>query len=797
MRERVMRVLEFDKIKAMLALCCRSESGRETVRMLQPEFGLAQVTALQDETDDAEAIYLHKGMNPVVEFSDVVPLTRRAAIGSTLSIRELRQFASFLHAVRATRTALVQGDDPDGFALNRIREMAKGLASARELEEEIFYCLIGEEDVSDAASAELSRIRRQVRLTNEKIRARLNEYLHSPQWSKYLQDPIVTMRNDRYVLPVKQEYRASVSGLIHDQSSSGATLFIEPMPIVEANNDLKELLSQEHREIERILAALSAKAALHDDESESNFHIMTRLDFAFAKAVLSRQMRAARPKLNDAGQLKIIRGRHPLLAESAVVPVDLHLGYDFSTLVITGPNTGGKTVTLKTVGLFALMAQCGLHLPCEVGSEMAVFDQLFADIGDEQSIEQSLSTFSSHMTNIVAILRDATPHSLVLFDELGAGTDPTEGAALGIAILEHFLRHGVRTVATTHYSELKSFAITTPGVENAAVEFNVETLRPTYKLSIGIPGKSNAFAISKRLGLDEALIETARSLLSQESIRFEDVIAGAEAYRQQAEKDREEAMRLREECDALQRKMEAQQKELDEKTKDILGKARAEARQVLAQARGEADELMKQIRKAQRATGEKGKAALEQTQQKKQALQRSLEHIEQSLSTPAPHRKGKPLQTVRVGESVHIADLNQVGTVLSAPDAGGEVLLQVGILKMHANVSRLSAAEAQDQFFPAGKPPISPRKLHLTMRTVGPEIDLHGQDVEEALMNLDAYLDDAFLASYTEVRVVHGKGTGALRQGIQHFLRGHPHVKSFRLGRYGEGESGVTVVVLQ
>ncbi|MDR0928245.1 MAG: endonuclease MutS2, partial [Oscillospiraceae bacterium] len=542
MQQRTLRVLEFTKIIQTLRGLAVSELGAEVCAALEPSSDIETVRKSQEETEEALVLLTYLPHHPLIPFADVRPAIRLAAIGATLSPRALLDVAGCMRAARAAHDVLVT----DRANTPRITALASELSTFRRLEEDIMEAILGEEEISDHASPELYAIRRHIRQCNERVREKLNSMIHSAAFSKHLQDPIITIRNDRYVIPVKQESRGSVPGLIHDQSASGATLFVEPMAVVEIGNDLKQWIAKEKNEIERILQALSARVRPEAELLTQNLEVLSRLDFLFAKGLLSRQMRAVSPKINERGYIRIVRGRHPLIDPEQVVPIDLWMGEDFTTLIITGPNTGGKTVTLKTVGLFTLMAQAGLQVPADLGSELAVFDEVFADIGDEQSIEQSLSTFSSHMTNIVSVMGGVTPQSLALFDELGAGTDPTEGAALAQAILRRLLGLKTRTLATTHYSELKAFALTTEGVENASAEFNVETLRPTYRLSIGIPGKSNAFEISRRLGLDEGIIGDAKELLSRDQIRFEDVIANAEYHRKVAERERElaEAARL-------------------------------------------------------------------------------------------------------------------------------------------------------------------------------------------------------------------------------------------------------------
>ncbi len=795
MLERTLRVLEFNKIKDMMKPLALSEPARELIDKLTPSSDLATVQLWQQETEEASVILTYIGSHPMTAFEDVRQYLRLAEIGSALSMKALLAIAAFMRAGRVARSALATDRENTPY----INSLAGGLNSFRQLEEDIEAAIISEDEMSDRASPELYDLRRRIRTANDRIRDKLNSYIHNPNTQKYLQDYIITVRNGRYVLPVKAECRASVPGLIHDQSATGATLFIEPMAIVEINNDLKELMGKERQEIERILMAFTQQIAPECDSLRSNLDILAQLDFAFAKALLSRNMHAVQPKLNDRGYLRIIRGRHPLLDPAKVVPLDIWLGAEFTTLVITGPNTGGKTVTLKTVGLFTLMAQAGLQVPAELGTELAVFDNVYADIGDEQSIEQSLSTFSSHMTNIVSILGDVTPNSLVMFDELGAGTDPTEGAALAMAILETLLRDKVRTLATTHYSELKEYALAHPGVENASVEFNVQTLRPTYRLSIGIPGKSNAFEISRKLGLPEEIIAEASQRLSRDQVRFEDVISSAESQRQIAEKERELAQQAREEMQRLRDETDRQRAELERQRESMLRKAREDARRVLLSAQRESEQIITELKK-QRAAGASSLKEHELAAMRTR-LQSGIDEVS-PMSAQTPDA-GKPLKTVKPGDYVEITHLNTTGTVISAPDARGEVQVQAGALKLKVPLASLRTAKPpkpeKSKWTPArGKDSShATANINIRDRSVSTETDVRGMNLEEAIMAVDSYLDNAALQSYGEVYIIHGKGTGVLRAGIQDHLRHHPLVKSFRLGKYGEGEDGVTVVTLK
>ena len=782
--ERTMRVLEFTRIREMLAEGALTEAGAEKCRALTPMDDAAQVAAAQAETEEATVILQYVGGHPMAPFPDVRPALSVCAKGGTLSAGMLLNVAEMLRAARTARDALVT--DRENTPI--LRGRAEGIFTARNLEKDITDAILSEDEIADRASSELMNIRRHLRGAQDRIKEKLNQMIRSAAMQKYLQDPIITMRGDRYVLLVRAEYRSSVPGLVHDQSSSGATVFIEPMAAVEMGNELKQWEVKEQQEIARILAALSAQVAPWAESMSETVELLAELDFIFAKGLLSRRFVCVQPKINRDGYLHIIRGRHPLIDPEQVVPETVWLGKDFTTLVVTGPNTGGKTVTLKTVGLFTLMTQAGLQVPADPGTELAVFEQVFADIGDEQSIEQSLSTFSGHMTNIVTIMREVTPRDLVLFDELGAGTDPTEGAALAQSILTRLLHIGVRTMATTHYSELKIFALTTKGVENASVEFDVETLRPTYRLSIGVPGKSNAFEISRRLGLPENLIEAAKKLLSSDTVRFEDVIANAEYHRQVAERERQiaqeagkETIRLRDEAEKLRREMETRREE-------TLRKTRAEAKRILEQARRESETVLSELKKMRKnaAAGDGSAAEL------RRRLEHGIDDLSEGLRQEVPE-DGEAPAAVKPGDRVKILTLGAEGTVLSAPDDRGEVSLQAGAMKFKAKLSDLrmikSAAVQEKSTVKA--------KTGMLSRTVSPECDVRGMNLEEALSAVGLYLDEAVLAGLNEVYIIHGKGTGILRAGIQQDLRKNRHVKSFRRGVYGEGEDGVTVVTLR
>ena len=791
MTERSLRVLEFHKIRAELSKYCVSDMGREKCEALVPTNRIAEVRCMQQETEEARVVLTYLGGTPMIPFADVRASLHLAEIGSALSPRALLDIAACLRAARAARDALVT--DRDNTPM--LTANASRLSTNRTLEQAIGDAILSEEEIADRASPELFTIRRKMRSCNERVRERLNGMIHSPTTQKYLQEAIITMRADRYVLPVKQEYRGMVPGIVHDQSATGATIFVEPMAVVEIGNELKQLIASEKAEIDRILRALSAQVAPDAAAIADNLAILAQLDFAFAKASLAREMMACEPKVNYEGRIDIRRGRHPLIDPQKVVPLDIRLGADFTTLIITGPNTGGKTVTLKTTGLFTLMAQSGLQVPAEHGTELAVFDDVFADIGDEQSIEQSLSTFSGHMTNIVSILTQVTPDSLVLFDELGAGTDPTEGAALAQAILSTLLDMHTRTVATTHYSELKEYALTTENVENASVEFDVTTLRPTYRLSIGIPGKSNAFEISRKLGLPEFVIGKAKELLSKEQVRFEDVIANAEYHRQVAEKERQIAEEASREMVAIRNQAEAERKKLEEQRERSIKKAKEEAKRIVENARRESDAIIAELRAMKKAGGAQ--------EHEIQRVRKQVDTAQEALADKPEEAAGEVPKSVKVGDMVHIASMDVDATVMSLPDAKGYLQLKVGMMKMRAQMSDLRTLSLtqklikKEQKKQEHKRAMREQRVDVMTRPVRQELDVRGMALDEAIPEVQKFLDDAMLSSLGEVSIIHGNGTGILRAGIQDCLRRHPCVSSFRLGRYGEGETGVTIVSLK
>lgn len=782
MNERALRVLEFTKIREQLSSYAVSDLGRQRCLDLIPLATLNEVLLAQNETEEAVVILTYQGGNPMMAFEDVSDYLTLAEKGAILSPKALLVIAETLRAARGVRSVLVTDRDNTP----QITAIASALQPLRLLEQDITDSIISEEEIADHASPTLADIRRHIRQANDKVREKLNSMAHGAAFSKYLMEPIVTVRNGRYVLPVKAEHRQNVPGLVHDQSSSGATLFIEPLVVVELGNALKEWRIKEQAEIERILAGLSQQAGAYAKSITQNVLILANLDFIFAKGMLSRENSCIQPKMNDQGRIRLNRARHPLIDREKVVPSTMWLGDEFTTLVITGPNTGGKTVTLKTIGLMTLMAQSGLHVPCALGTELSTFEEVYADIGDEQSIEQSLSTFSSHMTNIVSIMEHVTPRDLVLFDELGAGTDPTEGAALAQTILTALNKIKVRTAATTHYSELKAYALTTPNVENASVEFDVSTLRPTYRLSIGVPGKSNAFEISRRLGLPDYLIENAKQLLSHEEVRFEDVIANAEYHRQVAEKERVLAEEARQETIRLRNEAEKLYREMEDKRLNAERKAKEDARRVLEKARRESESILSELKQLKKNASAGDANAL------RKRLDKNIDELAEGLR-PAGQNSDAPA-TLRIGDEVEIVHLGVKGTVLSLPDSKGEVQLQAGIMKTKAALSQLRLIKEKKK-----EKPKSTVHAHTgaATRSISLSCDVRGMNLEEALVEVERYLDEAVLSGLHEVTIVHGKGSGILRSGIHQDLRHYKHVDSWRLGIYGEGEDGVTVVTLK
>lgn len=793
MNERTLRVLEFDKIVSKVKSFTASSLGRELAGELTPVAEYDKVLMLLKETSDAESLILRKGSPPMGGVHDIRSCLKRVQLNAVLNPGELLKVAEVLGACRNLKN--YARDDRRNQENDNIAEnLIINLSTNRNIEDKIKYAILSEDEISDNASQTLRNIRRNIRTLQDSIKDKLNDILRSSRYQKYMQETVVTLRGDRYVIPVKQEFRNDVPGLVHDMSSSGATIFIEPMAVVDTNNNIKQLKIKEAAEIDRILTELTVDVAGILDELKSNVSLLSHIDFIFAKAKLSLQYNCVCPRLNNNKKIRIVKGRHPLLDQEKVVPIDLWIGDEFNTLVVTGPNTGGKTVTLKTVGLFTLMTQAGLNIPAGDGTEMGVYSKVFADIGDEQSIEQSLSTFSSHMSNIVNILKHADNKSLVLFDELGAGTDPTEGAALAMAILDRLQKIGAVTLATTHYSELKIYALSTEHVQNACCEFDVETLKPTYRLLVGVPGKSNAFAISKRLGLLENIIYHAKELLSKEDIKFEDMLMSIEKNRQDAEKDRIQAEAYKKEIERLKEELEEQRWELDNQKKKLILESKQEARNILLRAKEEADEVLKEMRKLQEI--QKTASGNREAEELRTKLKSSIDDIENSLSKTMMPRESlvKPPDNLKPGDSVLIVSLNQRGTVVAPPDKNDEALIQAGIIKINVHITNLKLVDEQKQVINR----IGSGKIGVSKSmNIKNEIDLRGMNLEEATMDVSKYLDDVSLAGLKEVTLIHGKGTGILRSGLQQYLKTNPHVASFRTGKFGEGESGVTIVEIK
>lgn len=792
MNQKVLQTLEFDKIINILTGYATTELGKLMCANLKPMTEEADILNAQDQTQDALTRIYKRGNVSFFGVSDLSPSLARLKMSGTLGTGELLDIARVLESVKnAVSYGVRMEDDLEADSLD---ELFESLVPLDDLLHEIRRCIISEEEISDDASSTLKHIRRAMKQTNQKIHTQLTTLVSSASNQDKLQDAIVTMRNGRYCIPVKQEYRSSFQGMIHDQSASGNTLFIEPMSVVTLNNELKELEGKEQSEIEHILSILSEQASYGVDDLAHNQKTLVLLDFIFAKAKYAKDIDASKPIFREDGIINIKQGCHPLLDRKKVVPINVSLGKDFSILIVTGPNTGGKTVSLKTVGLLSLMGQAGLHIPAFQGSSLGIFREIFADIGDEQSIEQNLSTFSSHMTNIVSFLHDVDENSLVLFDELGAGTDPTEGAALAIAILSYLHGRGIRTMATTHYSELKVYALSTPGVENACCEFDVESLRPTYRLLIGIPGKSNAFAISGKLGLPDYIIEDAKTRLSEQDVSFEDLISDLETSKRTIEKEQEEIAAYKKEIEALKSQAQQKQERIEEQRERILAEAREKANTILRDAKDVADETIKNFRKF----GKENISAAEMEKERERLRKKMKENTaSSSLKVQKPKKEYKPTD-FKLGESVKVLSMNLTGTISSLPDSRGNVTVQMGILRSQVHISDLEIIEEANPYAPKSFKRTSKGRLKMSKSlSVSPEINLLGKTVDEAVSELDKYLDDALLSHLSTVRVVHGKGTGALRKGIHEFLRRQKHVKSYRLGEFGEGDAGVTIVELK
>lgn len=800
MNQKTLRTLEYNKITAQLSEYASTELGKKLCTELLPSHNFEEITKNQAETSDAVTRVRMKGSISFGGVRDVGDSLKRLEIGSSLSISELLSISSLMTVT--TRAKAYGRHEESELTDDSLDERFRSLEPLTPVNTEIKRCILSEMEVSDDASPGLRQVRRSMRVIGDKVHTQLNSILNSSR--TYLQDAVITMRDGRYCLPVKAEHKNQVSGMVHDQSSTGSTVFIEPMAVIKLNNELRELEIQEKREIEFVLATLSSLLVPHTENLLLDMQILAELDFIFAKAALSRHYSCSEPKFNDKRFIHIKDGRHPLLDPKKVVPINIYLGDTFDLLIVTGPNTGGKTVSLKTVGLFTLMGQAGLHIPAFEGSELAVFEEVFADIGDEQSIEQSLSTFSAHMTNIVSILNQADSNSLCLFDELGAGTDPTEGAALAIAVLNFLHNMTCRTMATTHYSELKVYALTTPKVENACCEFDVETLRPTYRLLIGIPGKSNAFAISRKLGLPDYIIEDAKSHIEQKDETFEDLLTNLEENRVTIEKERLEIASYKREIETLKNRFEQKEERFSEQKDKMLSKAREEARQILDEAKETADQTIRTINKLASSSGVGKELEAERSK-----LRDKIKDVNNRLTEkPSAPKKELTANALNIGDGVKVISMNLRGTVSTLPNPKGDLYVQMGILRSLVNIRDLELLNEKSVSGP-GIPENSPGKFKrgtgsesskIKMSksySVSPEIKLIGKTVDDAIPLLDKYLDDAYLAHLPQVRVVHGRGTGALKAGVHRHLKGLNYVKDFRLGEFGEGDTGVTIVTFK
>ena len=779
------KTLEFDKVKNMLASKAATFLGKQMVTGLQIESDFGKVKLLQQETAEALRILDEGKRFPFGGAYNITADVKRAELGSVLEPEELLHVLTTLQALRAMKDFVADNNE----MAPALAEYANYMQQFGRLEKQIESAIDDHGEIKDSASPKLNGLRTAIQIAKNRVKDKLDSILHDPNNQKYFQDNLVTMRGDRYVIPIKQEYKMNFPGIVHDQSGTGATLFIEPLAVVNLNNDIKRYVAEEREEVERILRTLTQNVGADANGILATLEIFTKLDVICAKALLAQEQHAVRPMMVLGSSVEIHQGRHPLLNKDSVVPLDVQLGDKFTMLLITGPNTGGKTVSLKTVGLLTLMGQAGLHIPAFDRSKLALFDDVFADIGDEQSIEQSLSTFSSHMTNIVSILKSATPNSLVLMDELGAGTDPTEGAALAIAILSHLHSQGIRTMVTTHYSELKVFALSSPGVQNACCEFDVETLRPTYRLLIGVPGKSNAFAISGKLGLPEFIIENAKEHLSAQDESFEDLLSDLEQSRKTIEAEEEEIRKHKEEIKALRNALEKKQEKIENRRDEILRKANEEARAILADAKKTADETIRDFQKYSTQD-----ASIREMEKKRAKLREKMEKASKNVQAQAPKPKKKvSAKNLHLGDAVKVLSMNLKGTVSSLPDSRGDLFVQMGILRSKVNISDLELIDEVTITAPAMSRTGTGKIKMSKSASVSTEINLIGMTVDEALAHLDKYLDDAYLAHMPSVRIVHGKGTGKLRDAVQRHLKKCKYVKTYRMGEFGEGDAGVTI----
>lgn len=786
MNNKALKTLEYNKITDRLASHASSEPGIKLCRELQPMMDMDEINSALKQTSNAVSRIFRHGSISFAGLKDIRPLTKALEVGSALGMSELLDICSLLKVAAGARRYGVSEDE----AADSLSGLFNVIYDIADVRREIERCILSEDEIADDASAELKNIRRQMRICTERIRTELNSMLNGSDRT-YLQEAVITTRGGRYCIPVKAEYKSQVPGMVHDQSKAGSTFFIEPMSVVRLNNEIREYEVKESEEIAKILASLSAMAGNYTAELDADYDILSQLDFIFAKAKLSFEYKGSEPIMNTRGYINIRKGRHPLIDSRKVVPIDVSIGDEYSELIITGPNTGGKTVTLKTIGLFSLLGQSGLHIPAADNSELTVFNDIFADIGDEQSIEQSLSTFSSHMKNIIEILAKADSNSLVLFDELCAGTDPTEGAALAISILTSLHKLRVTTVATTHYSELKIFALSTEGVQNACCEFDVATLAPTYRLLIGIPGKSNAFAISGKLGLPQYIIDDAKKSLASEDVAFEDVISDLEKSRVTIEREKLELEEYKKEVEDLKNQLKAKNERLDERSDNILQKAREEASAILREAKETADDAIRKLNKANAAG-----MSVTELEKQRQRIKDNINKVDKGrvIKSQAPARQHKA-SDFHIGDRVHVASLNLDGTVHTLPNQKGELNVTIGIMNYNVNMSDLTIIEEASEMRKLKQKSSGIGKLKMSKTaSISPEINLIGMTSDEAIMTLDKYLDDAFLSHISPVRIVHGKGSGILRNAVHNYLKRQKHVKSFRLGSFGEGDYGVTIV---
>ncbi|MDF2593702.1 MAG: MutS2 protein [Clostridia bacterium] len=800
MNEKTLYKLEFHKIRELLKNFALTDAGKDVIGILMPLSDFEAVKVLQKETAEAINMSIKKGRIPLSNLKEIRQILKRVEIGAILSSSEILNIRDILRTSRQVKNYQKE-DHQKETVYEHLEGYFESLSTYAALEREIDRCIIAPEQFADAATNELFHIRKQMKSVNGKIKETLQSIIHSSRTHDMLQEAVITMRRDRYCIPVKIEYKNQFKGIVHDQSATGATVFIEPIAVVELSNELKVLETKEEQEIEKILIDLTNEIAGITSFLAINYEALIKLDVIFARSEFSLKYDCREPRLNHNGFTRLKRARHPLLDKETVVPIDIHIGKEFTTLLITGPNTGGKTVALKTVGLFTLMAEAGLQIPAAEGCEIAVFDEIYADLGDEQSIEQSLSTFSAHMTNIVNILEHMTTNSLVLMDEVGSGTDPVEGAALAMAILEHLRKQQIRTVATTHYSELKLYAVSTDGVENASFEFNLETLSPTYRLLIGIPGKSNAFAISMKLGLSEFLIEEAKAYLHKESVKMEDILVDLEESKKLAEIESARAKEFRNEAERLREEIKNERQKIEKTRKKILERAELKAKEILKEAEAETDKILKEVRNAARkaqVTIDEG-SLQEVKKNMKHTAEKQTQQINKSLGTKSTSIK--KLKEVTVGEEVMVTSLMQQGIVIEPLDSSGHVVVRLGIIPMKVHISNLQRAESMQKEDKKTKPAKKVQgtvSYHISKTsTISPEIDVRGMLADEATQTVDKYLDDAYLAGLKQVTIIHGKGTGALRAAITTMLKKHPHIEGHRPGKYGEGEMGVTIVTIK